>query len=72
VGFSLFFASCSAIISLAITSSGDIFSSPNSMIAMINGESNKIDSALTMFSQFEIIETVRTGKVVMARGEQAT
>ena len=25
-----------------------------------------------MFSQFEIIETVRTGKVVMARGEQAT
>jgi acetolactate synthase small subunit len=25
-----------------------------------------------MFSQFNIIETVRTGKVVMARGEQAT
>ncbi len=45
---------------------------PTSMVAMINGESNKIDSALTMFSQFEIIETVRTGKVVMARGEQAT
>jgi acetolactate synthase small subunit len=25
-----------------------------------------------MFSQFNIIETVRTGKVVMARGEQPT
>jgi acetolactate synthase small subunit len=25
-----------------------------------------------MFSQFSIIETVRTGKVVMARGEQPT
>jgi len=25
-----------------------------------------------MFSQFTIIETVRTGKVVMARGEQPT
>lgn len=45
---------------------------PSSMIAMLNGETAKIDAALTMFSQFEIIETVRTGKVVMARGEQAT
>jgi acetolactate synthase small subunit len=31
-----------------------------------------VDAAGGMFSQFEIIETVRTGKVVMARGEQAT
>jgi len=45
---------------------------PTSMIAMLNGESSKIDAALSMFSQFEIIETVRTGKVVMARGEQPT
>ena len=45
---------------------------PTSMIAMIYGASSKIDAALTMFSQFEIIETVRTGKVVMARGEQVT
>lgn len=45
---------------------------PTSMIAMINGESAKINAALSMFSQFEIIETIRTGKIVMARGEQIT
>jgi acetolactate synthase-1/3 small subunit len=45
---------------------------PVSMIVMITGESHKVDSAVTMFSQFEIIETVRTGKVAMARGEQPT
>ena len=42
------------------------------MIAMINGESAKVDASLTMFSQFEIIETVRTGKVVMARSDTPT
>ena len=31
-----------------------------------------LDAALAMFSQYEIIETVRTGKVVMARGEHPT
>lgn len=45
---------------------------PNSMVVMITGDSPKLDAAVTMFSQYEIIETVRTGKVVMARGEQAT
>lgn len=45
---------------------------PTSMIVMINGDSPKVDAAITMFSQFNIIETVRTGKVVMARGEQPT
>jgi acetolactate synthase-1/3 small subunit len=45
---------------------------PGSMIVSIHGGSRKIDSAIGMFEQFEIIETVRTGKVVMARGEQAT
>ncbi len=45
---------------------------PNSMIALISGNSAKIDAAISMLSQFEIIETVRTGKVVMARGEQPT
>ena len=45
---------------------------PTSMIVMLNGDSLKIDAAITMFSQFNIIETVRTGKVVMARGEQPT
>ena len=45
---------------------------PSSMIAMINGESAKIDAAISMFAHFEIIETIRTGKIVMARGEQIT
>jgi acetolactate synthase-1/3 small subunit len=45
---------------------------PTSMIVMITGETTKADAAITMFSQFNIIETVRTGKVVMARGEQPT
>jgi acetolactate synthase-1/3 small subunit len=45
---------------------------PTSMVVMINGDTLKIDAAVAMFSQFNIIETVRTGKVVMARGEQAT
>ncbi len=45
---------------------------PTSMIAIIYGTTSKLDAAVTMLSQFEIIETVRTGKVVMARGEQPT
>jgi len=32
---------------------------PTSTIVMINGDSPKIDAAVTMFSQFSIIETVR-------------
>ena len=32
----------------------------------------KVDAAVAMFAQYKIIETVRTGKVVMARGELAT
>ncbi|MEM6910468.1 MAG: acetolactate synthase small subunit [Verrucomicrobiota bacterium] len=45
---------------------------PTSMIVMISGDTPKINAAVGMFSQFEIIETVRTGKVVMARGGLAT
>lgn len=45
---------------------------PASMIVMITGDTLKVEAAVAMFSQFTIIETVRTGKVVMARGEQAT
>jgi acetolactate synthase-1/3 small subunit len=45
---------------------------PTSMVVMITGDTPKVDAAITMFSQYEIIETVRTGKVVMARGEQPT
>ncbi|MFP6877897.1 MAG: hypothetical protein VCA37_13785 [Roseibacillus sp.] len=42
------------------------------MIAQITGDSPKVDAAVGMLGQFDIIETVRTGKVVMARGEQPT
>jgi acetolactate synthase-1/3 small subunit len=46
--------------------------SPNSMIAMFTGTTSKIDAVVLMLGQFEVIETIRTGKVVMARGSQAT
>ncbi|MEN8774912.1 MAG: acetolactate synthase small subunit [Akkermansiaceae bacterium] len=46
--------------------------SPNSMVAMFTGTTSKIDAAVLMLGQFEVIETIRTGKVVMARGSQAT
>lgn len=44
----------------------------NSVIAMINGDSDKVDAAVRLLSKFDIVETVRTGKVVMARGEAST
>lgn len=43
-----------------------------SMIAMATGNSDKIDAMIAMISKFGIIELVRTGKVVMARGNSAT
>jgi len=45
---------------------------PESMIAMITGDSSKLDAAINMFSDFEIVETVRTGKIVMVRGKDFT
>jgi acetolactate synthase I/III small subunit len=43
-----------------------------SMIARIEGDSEKVDAAIRLLSNYDIIETVRTGKVVMARGELPT
>ncbi|MCB1209773.1 MAG: acetolactate synthase small subunit [Verrucomicrobiales bacterium] len=40
----------------------------DSLICMISGNTDKVDAAVRMLSKFDIIETVRTGKVVMARG----
>jgi acetolactate synthase-1/3 small subunit len=40
----------------------------DSLIVMITGNSDKVDAAVNLLARFEIIETVRTGKVVMARG----
>jgi acetolactate synthase-1/3 small subunit len=44
----------------------------NAMTAMIMGNSEKLDACINMLQQFEIIELVRTGKVVMARGDEVT
>ena len=46
--------------------------SESSMIIRIEGASDKVDASVRLLNNYEIIETVRTGKVVMARGEQAT
>ena len=43
-----------------------------SMIILATGNTDKIDALLGMLSKYKIVELVRTGKVVMARGEQAT
>ncbi len=43
-----------------------------SMIVMVTGGSDKLDACVRMFEKFGIIELVRTGKVVMARGSGET
>jgi len=44
----------------------------SSMILMITGTTSKIDSALELLEQFDVVEVVRTGNVVMARGAEET
>ena len=43
-----------------------------SMTVMVTGRSEKLDACLDMLQQFDLIELVRTGKVVMARGDEET
>lgn len=43
-----------------------------SMILMCTGNCEKIEAMIAMLKKFKVIEFVRTGKVVMARGEQMT
>ncbi len=45
---------------------------PTAMTVMVTGHSDKLDACIDMLRQFEIIELVRTGKVVMARGDKVT
>jgi len=40
----------------------------SSMIVRIEGASDKVDAAFRLLSSCDIIETLRTGKVVMAPG----
>jgi acetolactate synthase-1/3 small subunit len=44
----------------------------NSMVVQITGSSDKIDSMVSLCKKFEIVEFVRTGKIIMMRGEDKT
>ena len=44
----------------------------SSIIIRIEGASDKVDASIRLLNNYEIVETVRTGKVVMARGELVT
>jgi len=43
-----------------------------SVIIQLTGSSAKVDAAITYLTEYGIIEVVRTGKVVMARGGDVT
>lgn len=44
----------------------------SSLILMVTGDSGKLDALIKMLGRFRIIELVRTGKVIMARGDEVT
>ncbi|MEE1068137.1 MAG: acetolactate synthase small subunit [Fibrobacteraceae bacterium] len=44
----------------------------NSMIIQITGNTDKIDAMKNLCSKFEIVEYIRTGKVIMLRGKDKT
>ena len=46
--------------------------SEDSMIILVTGRTPKIEACVNMLRKFEVIELVRTGKVLMARGRQVT
>ena len=43
-----------------------------SMVILASGDSGKVDAFVNMIRKFKVVEMVRTGKVVMARGDQST
>lgn len=43
-----------------------------SIIFQVTGDCSKLDAMVRLLKKFKIIELVRTGKVIMARGEQST
>jgi len=43
-----------------------------SLIVLIEGNSGKVDACVNMLKKFKIVEIVRTGKVLMARGQEET
>lgn len=44
----------------------------NAMILEATGGSSKLDAMVNLLSKYRIIEIVRTGKVIMARGDRET
>ena len=44
----------------------------NSMIIQVTGDSDKIDAIRANLNKFELIEFIRTGKVIMVRGKEHT
>ncbi len=46
--------------------------SENSLILQITGDSERLDSANRVFERYGVQEMIRTGKVLMARGDEAT
>ena len=43
-----------------------------SMVIQATGNSDKLDALIDQLSDYKIIELVRTGKVLMARGQEET
>lgn len=44
----------------------------DSLVIQVTGSSEKLDAMIDMLSEFKIVEVIRTGKLVMARGASAT
>ncbi len=42
------------------------------LTVQVTGSSEKLDSAIEVFASYRVLELVRTGKVLMARGDQRT
>jgi acetolactate synthase I/III small subunit len=45
---------------------------PDSMILRVSGVSDKLDAFLSLLRPFNIVELVRSGKILMARGQATT
>ena len=43
-----------------------------SLIVQMTAESDRVDALLEMLSKFDVVEVVRSGKMVMVRGQDAT
>ncbi|MBU0677100.1 MAG: acetolactate synthase small subunit [Verrucomicrobia bacterium] len=44
----------------------------SSITVMATGASDKVDAMIEMIKKYDVVEVVRTGKVVMARGDEVT